>query len=72
MDYRKLKSLTVKDSYPILIIDDLLDELGQVAVFSKIKSRAGYHQIRVHPPDVHKTAFVTTSGLYEFKVMPLA
>jgi hypothetical protein len=69
VDYQLLNVVTIKNKYPLPRIDILFDQLADAKVFSKVDLRSGYHQIKIRPEDVPKTAFSTRYGLYEYLVM---
>jgi hypothetical protein len=72
VDYRALNKITSKDRYPFPYIEDLLDRLHGARVFTKLDLASGYHQLRVHPDDCHKTAFIAPEGFYEWRVIPFS
>src|SRR3954463_6695634 len=69
VDYQALNEVTIKNKYPLPMINDLFDQLEGACVFSKIDLRSGYHQLKIRQKDISKTAFTTRYGLYEYTVM---
>ena len=62
--------MTKSDTFPLLRIDDLLDQLGDSRYFSTLDLASGFWQIRLSDSAVEKTAFSVPQGLFEFRVMP--
>ena len=69
VDYRRVNSVTNKDAYPLPRVYDT-DTLAGSQVFTTLDLISGYWQVEVKPEDREKTAFCTSEGLFEFKVMP--
>lgn len=70
IDYRALNKITIKNSYGLPRIQELLDQIRGAKYFTTLDLNSGYHQLRVVDEDTHKTAFRTRYGLYEFTVVP--
>jgi len=70
LDFRDLNDKTVGDAYPLPNITEILDQLGGAKYFLVFDLASGFHQIKMHPKDSHKTAFSTPHGHYEFDRMP--
>jgi hypothetical protein len=69
VDYQPLNAVTIKNKYPLPRINILFDQLAGAKVFSKVDLRLGYHQIKIHPENIPKTAFSTRYELYEYLVV---
>ncbi|KAJ9521009.1 hypothetical protein QJQ45_022725, partial [Haematococcus lacustris] len=69
VDFRALNKITVRDRFPLPLIDDLFDKLQGCTVFSSMDLQSGYHQILIPAEDVPKTAFSTPTGHYQYKVL---
>ncbi len=70
IDYRKLNEITVKFRYPLPLVPTALEQLRGATIFTKLDLRSAYNLIRIRKGDEWKTAFVTPTGHYEYRVIP--
>ena len=70
VDYRALNKVTVKNKYPVPLIQDMFERLCKATYLTKLDLRSGYWQVRIAEGDEPKTTYVTRYGSYEFLVMP--
>jgi len=70
VDYRRLNSITYKDSYPLPLIDNCLNALSGSLWYSTLDLRSGYYNIPIAESDRDKSAFITRQGCFRFTVMP--
>lgn len=70
VDYRKPILITIKDKFPMPLIEDHMDELGGSIIFSKLDLQSGYHQMRIAEGEEYKTTFKTHAGHFEYLVIP--
>jgi hypothetical protein len=71
IDYRALNEVTVKNKYPLPLMDELFDRTQGARFFTSIDLRNGFHQIAIPPEDRAKTAFRTRFGHFEYTVLPM-
>ena len=70
VDYRRLNDLTIKNKFPMPLIEEIIEELAGSHFFTKLDMKSGYHQVRMKPAEEYKIAFKTHQGHYQFKMMP--
>ena len=70
VDFTDLNKACPKDSYPLPWVDVLVDFTARHQLLSFMDAFSGYNQIQMHKADQEKTSFVTSQGLFYYKVMP--
>ena len=69
IDYQKLNEITIKDSYLLPRIDEMMDRIQGSEIFTKFDLKSGYNQIRIQPGDEWKMTFMTPFGPFQMHVM---
>ena len=69
VDFTDLNKVCLKDSYPLPQIDTLVDSIARNQLLSFMDALSGYNQIKMEEADQENTSFVTSQGLFCYKVM---
>ena len=70
VDFTNLNRVYPKDSYPLPRIDTVVDSMARHELLSFMDAFSGYNQIKMKEDNQERTSFVTSQGLFCFKVMP--
>lgn len=70
VDYQKLNAITRKDCYPIPLVDELMEHVSGVRIFTKLDIHQGFHQLQLSPDSEDLTTFCTQYGTYKYQVVP--
>ena len=71
IDYHTLNTITEKDRFLLPNMEDLIDHLHGATIFTTLDLTTGYYQMHIELENTFKTAFISPSGLYEWKILPL-
>ncbi|CAC5385211.1 Transposon Ty3-I Gag-Pol polyprotein,Transposon Ty3-G Gag-Pol polyprotein [Mytilus coruscus] len=72
INYRKVNSLNIPQTFPLPHMESVFDAIGEVKAqyFSCVDLKSGFHQVPLTEESKHKSAFITQTGIYQFKRMP--
>lgn len=70
VNYKALNRVTVRDNYPLPLIDDCLEYASNKKIFTVLDLKSGFHHIKIAESSTQYTSFVTPEGQYEYVRMP--
>lgn len=70
VDYRGINKVTVRDNYPLPLIDDCIEKLGGKNFYAVLDLESGFHQVKIEETSKKYTSFVVPNGQYEYERMP--
>ncbi len=68
-DYRPINEWTIRNRYPLPLIPQLVDQIGDAKLITVVNIHWGFNVVQIVEEDQHKAAFITNQGLFEPTVM---